>query len=251
VQVGDQGWADRYSYVPSIGLFVAFTWFVSDVAPSSFRRFGLPGAAVAVLLAAGLLTRVQAGYWKDSETVFRHSLKVSPQSAIVRSFLGGALTEKGDLDEGIVQLQEALRLRPDFAEAHGKLALALETTGKSAEAIGEYRTALKLKPDLVEALNNLAWLLATDPEATLRNGVEAVDYAERACRLTRFQKTTCIGTLAAAYAEAGRFPDAIATAEKAIALARAQNERGLADANETLLGLYRQGQPFRQPARAP
>ena len=103
---------------------------------------------------------------------------------------------------------------------------------------------LAIKPDEVEALNNLAWILATDPDAVVRNGVEAVQRAERACQLTGYKQPSMISTLAAAYAEAGRFPEAVTTAEMAVKMQIANGETHLADINNQLLILYRSGKPY-------
>ena len=130
-----------------------------------------------------------------------------------------------------------------------RIASRLINRGNLAEAIAQYRLVLKSQPDLVLALNNLAWLLATSPEASLRNGPEAVQFAEKACRLTRYCAPYLVGTLAAAYAEAGRFPEAIATAQKACN--RAVNYPDLLEQNRQHLELYRRGQPYREPATAP
>ncbi len=136
------------------------------------------------------------------------------------------------------QFEEMFRLRPD-APAHCRLGLALSLLGRDGEAIRQYEAAIQLTPDSPEALNDFAWLLATAPEAQLRNGPRAVVLAEQACRLTNFEQPTPVGTLAAAYAEAGRFADAEQTAEKAIALAEAANNPDLASRNRELLELYR------------
>ena len=132
------------------------------------------------------------------------------------------------------------------AEAHFTLALALDRQGQTAEAVRHYREALQVQQDLNGALNNLAWILATSPAANIRNGPEAVRLAERAGALSHNQITICIGTLAAAYAEAGRFADAIATAQKAITCANLRNEPKLAVRNQQLLELYRAGKPFHE-----
>jgi hypothetical protein len=107
---------------------------------------------------------------------------------------------------------------------------------------------LDLQPQSPELLNNLAWILATCPEANVRDGAEAVRLAERACELTRFKRTLMIGTLAAAYAEAGRFADAASTAEKACALAAKSGNEALVGKNQELLHLYRAGRPYREAA---
>ena len=98
------------------------------------------------------------------------------------------------------------------------------------------------------ALNDLAWLLASRPQAEERDGARAVRFAERACELTQYQWTIMVGTLAAAYAEAGRFPEAVATAEKAIALATQAGDQALLARNRQLLELYGAGQPYHEPA---
>jgi len=129
---------------------------------------------------------------------------------------------------------------------HVKAGDALSMLGRSGEAIEQYRAALKLSPDLVSALNNLAWILATDPAATNRNGDEAVQLAERAKTLTEQQVPGVVGTLAAAYAEAGRFDDAIKTAEAARTLAACKGDRPLTEKNGKLLELYKTGRPYRE-----
>ena len=105
---------------------------------------------------------------------------------------------------------------------------------------------LRLDPDRPEALNDLAWLLATSSDDKVRNGAEAVLHAERACRLTAFKQTQMISALAAAYAEAGRFPEAVATAEMAVRLQTANGETQLAAINNQLLPLYRAGRPYHE-----
>jgi tetratricopeptide (TPR) repeat protein len=122
----------------------------------------------------------------------------------------------------------------------------LTEQGDIGGAIATYRQVLRTYPELVVGLNNLAWLLATTPAASLRNGPEAVEHAEKACRLTRYCVARLVGTLAAAYAEAGRFPEAIMTAERAIARASASGDRDLLEKNQELLELYRKGQPYHE-----
>ena len=111
-----------------------------------------------------------------------------------------------------------------------------------------YQKALQIKPDSPDVLNNLAWLLATCPDAHIRDGVQAVKYAERACELTHYGVTPLVGTLAAAYAEAGRYDEAIAAAQKACALATAAGEQDLLERNQKLLVLYRAHQPYHEAA---
>jgi tetratricopeptide (TPR) repeat protein len=116
------------------------------------------------------------------------------------------------------------------------------------EAIGCFQQALQIKPDSLDVLNKLAWLLATSPNAHIRDGVQAIKYAERACELTHYHVTILVSTLAAAYAEAGRFDDAMATAQKACALAEESGKQDLLEKNQKLLELYRAHQPYREAA---
>ena len=139
-------------------------------------------------------------------------------------------------------------VQPRPAEAQVEIAVRLCQAGDFAGAIARYRRALEMDPHLVEALNNLAWLLGTCPEESLRNGSEAVQHAEQACQLTQFRRTILVGTLAAAYAEAGRFSEAVATVQKACELAAMFNEEALLARNRELLELYRAGQPYHEPA---
>ncbi len=140
-----------------------------------------------------------------------------------------------------------LRAHPDDAATHASLADILSRQGQSAAAREHYEAALRLEPDQVVCLNNLAWLLATSGDARLRNGAEAVQHAERACALTQYQKTVFLGTLGAAYAEAGRFAEAIATAQKACANATARGETALLARNQVLLALYQSHQAYHEP----
>jgi protein O-mannosyl-transferase len=99
-------------------------------------------------------------------------------------------------------------------------------------------------------LNNLAWIMATCPEANLRDGAEAVRLAQQACELTGFRRTLMVGTLAAAYAEAGQFVEAVTTAQKACALAAESGDEALVSKNQKLLQLYRAGRPYHETTNA-
>jgi len=138
------------------------------------------------------------------------------------------------------------QIKADPAEEHYKAAAKLSEQRDYAGALASYRLAIQSEPDHVEALNNIAWLLATAPDDSLRNGLEAVQFGEKACTLTRYRVTAMVGALAAAYAEAGRFDDALSTAEKACALASKNGEQGLLRMNQQLLQLYRAHKPYHE-----
>ncbi len=154
----------------------------------------------------------------------------------------------GDDRLAAASYEAILRAHPEDARAHASLADILCREGQGAAARAHYHSALRLQPGLAVCLNNLAWLLATSGDPSLRNGAEAVQHAETACQLTHYEKTIFLGTLGAAYAEAGRFEDAIATAQKACAHATALGETNLLERNQALLALYQSHQPYHEPA---
>jgi len=139
-----------------------------------------------------------------------------------------------------------LQSRPGWAEAHYKLANALVQTGRLREAVAHYEQALKWRPAYNEAANNLAWLLATSGDNSLRNGARAVELARQADRDSGGKNPVILGTLAAACAEMGNYPAAVAAAERARQLAVAQTNSALAGALEMQLRQYHAGLPYRQ-----
>ncbi|HTQ50755.1 MAG TPA: tetratricopeptide repeat protein, partial [Candidatus Acidoferrales bacterium] len=159
-----------------------------------------------------------------------------------------ALAARGRFDEAIQSYRQSIQINPGRAGTYLNLGLTLGQMGRTREAIAQYRKALELDPDLPTALNNLAWILATSSDEQLRNGAEAVRLAERACELTHYAQPWFVGTLAAAYAEAGRFPEAATTAEKAEQLAINTGQPAVAAKTGQLLELYRAGKPYHEPA---
>ena len=130
--------------------------------------------------------------------------------------------------------------------SHAQLGALYQATNKNREARDQYYAALRTMPDSPSVLNNLAWLLATCPDPGVRDGKEAVRAAWRGAVLTLQLQARPLGTLAAAYAEAGRFTDAVSAARKAIGLAARSGQRDLAETNRQLLELYRNGKPYRE-----
>jgi Tfp pilus assembly protein PilF len=191
---------------------------------------------------------LQKGNVDEAIVHFQKALQISPHFAEAHYNFGNVLFHKGRVDEAITHFQTALQIRPDNAEAHYNFGNVLIKAGRVDEAIVQYQQALQINPDSLDFLNNLAWLLATYPDAHIRNGAQAVKYAGRACELTHDGVTLLVGTLAAAYAEAGRYDDAIATAQEACALASASGEQDLLEKNQKLLALYRAHQPYHETA---
>jgi protein O-mannosyl-transferase len=187
------------------------------------------------------------GRFPEAEPHFRTALQLKPDSANAHSQFASALAAQGRLAEALPHFRQALRLQPS-TPLRQQYAALLYQAGHPREAVAQLRQALAAQPEAPEILNNLAWLLATSAEATLRNGPEAISHAERACQLTQSQQPFFLATLAAAYAEAGRFPEAVATAEQAREVARAAQQESIASQIEGLLKLYRGGTAYHEGA---
>ena len=410
VQVGDQAWADRYTYLPLTGLFIPLVWLACELIKN---RVVLQTATVILMAALIATTSVQLSYWKNTLTLFDHANKVTPDNYLAVTmlgsllakdhkydeamadyqtalryqptfpeahfFLGAVLDEQGKLDEAIAeyqqalwfkptqeqthifmgtvlgkqkkydeamahykaalklnpdsavaennlarilhtqgrldeaivhyhaaleidpklelahnnlgvlllqqgnlaegtrQLREALRLKPGNVETEFNLALALNQQGqwsdaadlfektaalhpddpkahyefavalvhlkRTREAMGEFAAALLIKPDYAAALDGLAWILSTHPNPEFRDGSEAVKMAEQACVLTGRTNVVMLKTLSAAYAETGRFPEAIATLQ---AVTRLLNDSKRPDDDPSMLKAFQQGRPWRE-----
>ena len=310
IQVGRQAHADRYTYLPQIGIYVAITWLVAEW---RINRVAGGGLMIAVLAALMVCAWKQNAYWKDSETLWTHTLvcnaeddvahwnlgkiimlqnertdeaiahfeqalKIDPnyypayntlgsvlmhigrwdeaisrlQEAVQldpgeeepRFNLGVALLQQGKVDEAIAQLKKVLEINPASVQGHVTLSAILLRKGRADEAIAHYQQALKLDPANPNIQNNLAWVLAACPEASLRNGSKAVELARQANTLTGGEKPAILHTLAAACAEAGRFSEAVETAQRALHLAEAQSNTNLAAQLQLELKLYQAGKPF-------
>jgi len=190
------------------------------------------------------------GQTTEAVAQYQETLRIKPGYAGAHRNLGCSLLRLGRAQDAIGPLEEALRIQPEDALAHARLGLALSQVGRVSEALGQYEQALRLQPDLVEAQNNLAWQLATLPPAQGGDPVRAIRLAERACQLSANKSAEYTDTLATAYAAAGKFEDAIATAQNAIDLARSTGQAGLAKEIEARLELYRSGRAYTQSTEA-
>jgi protein O-mannosyl-transferase len=172
------------------------------------------------------------------------TLRLRPHDKKAECILGSVLADQGKYPEAVAHLKAAVERAPDFAIAHGKLGITLTLAGQNRAAVDELRTAVALQPDLAAELNSLAWILATDPDPTLRNPPEAVAAAERANKLSSSGDPQILDTLAAAYASAGRFVDALAAAQQALATADRTHQPETAPPIRERIELYRQGRPY-------
>ncbi|PYL26291.1 MAG: hypothetical protein DMF37_02660 [Verrucomicrobia bacterium] len=324
VQVGEQGHADRYTYLPHIGLFLLAVWLAADVTAirQSRSRFAV-ATAVVIIVALAWAAFVQASYWRNSETLWTHALAVTSDndvahnnlgylcvdrgeldkaishfetalrirsgkrdahydvgSAFVQMNLADALARKGRSDEAMVHYEEAIKLQPNYADAyynrgnvlfakgrideavadwektlqiqpndadaHTCLGNALLRQGSLKEAIAHYEKALALAPKDAHSRNNIAWVLATSSDASIRDGARAVEFAQEAVELSGNRDPNFLRTLAAAYAENGRFSEAIAAAKQAIVIANMQGSSGLAKTLESEIAAYRGHVPLRR-----
>ena len=177
---------------------------------------------------------------------YAEACRLRPDDLESRQNLGVALLSQGKMAAAEAAFQEVLLVRPEASAQH-YLALALDAQGQTEAALPHYREAVRLSPNAAFYLNDLAWILATHPKLEVRNGAEAVRLAEEACRLSGGKEARCFGTLDAAYAEVGRFDDAIAAATKARELALAARQQDIAQAAEARLALYRAQKPYRSP----
>ncbi len=182
----------------------------------------------------------------EAEQQLREAVRLKETSAPAHGNLGAVLCRLGHLDEGIAHLERALALDPEYTDAYPNLGEAYAAQGKRAQAAKYYALAVEVSPNNPFFLDRLGWFLATAPEDSIRNGARAVEVSERAVRITSRQDVMSLDTLAAAYAEAGRFADAVATAREALDLARRQGDQGAFQEIAARLSLYEAGRKYRE-----
>lgn len=193
--------------------------------------------------------RFQQGRFDDAIAQFEQTIDLQANNPNDYIYLGNAFLQKNKLDEALATFQKALNLKPD-ALTYNNIGNVLLQKGRVPEAVASFRKALELQPHYLLAENNLAFVLATSPDASQRDGAKAVELAEDADRLAGGQNPVVIVTLGAAYAEAGRFPDAITATKRGLQIALAQNRPDLVNAFQMQQGLYQASQPFRTPSSA-
>jgi Flp pilus assembly protein TadD len=225
VQVGDQAMADRYTYIPSLGILIIVVGGAVELA----RRWrfavvplGVLGGVVIILCVVS--TRRQLGYWRDSETLFQRALAVTENNYVAHNNLGAVLESRGQIDEAMAHYAEAFRLRADDEPAHYNLGNALYKKGQFDEAIAEYQNALRLNPKDAAALKNLGNAFLKDGRAD-----EAIVEYQAAMRLQPGNGFICYD-LAKAFLQNGRADEAIKEYRQAILLkpdyAEAHNNLG-------------------------
>ena len=160
VQAGSQALADRYTYVPLIGLFIILAWGLFDLLQQNrFRHSAVSAISIAVLGVLAAVSWVQVGYWKNSIALFSHALNVTQNNYVAHNNLGHRLLELGKTDEALTQFEKSIAINPQFEIAYLNLGLAFSRKGELDLAIKHYSKALQIKPDFTVAHNNLgnAW----------------------------------------------------------------------------------------------
>ena len=227
VQVGEQAMADRYTYIPSVGVLIMSVWGAYELTRRWRHQVILLALASAVaLILCFALTREQLGYWQDSETLFRHALDVTQNNHIAHNNLGDALLEKGQADDAIRQFQEVIRLKPNDADAYNNLGNALGEQGRIDEAISDYHEALRLKPDNASAHYSLGAALEAKGQTD-----GAISQYQEALRLNP-DDVAAHNNLGNAYLNKGQTDEAISQYQEAIRIkpdyANARNNLGVA-----------------------
>jgi len=246
IQINLQAHADRYTYLPQIGLCVMIACGVADLLKKwRFRAQIATATAVVVIFAFAFVARVQASYWRDSEILWNHTIAVTKDNFFAHASLADLLMRRGRVNEAIEHSEEALRIRPRDADAQNNLGLALLQTDDPQRAVTHWEKALEVNPGHMNAEVNLAWVLATAADDSLRDGARAVQLAEDVANRAGHPNAIVLRSLAAAYAETGRFGDAIQTAQQAIQIARAAGNEDLATDLERNVAAYRSNQPIR------
>jgi tetratricopeptide (TPR) repeat protein len=277
--------ADHFQYLASLGpLTLAAAGITAGL---GFFRKGRPlleaMLCATLLLVLGTLTWKQCRMYANAETLWQTTLPLNPNSSMVHNSLGSVFFQQGRLSDAISQFQEALEIKPDSADAHNNLGTCLFFQGRMNEAITHYQKAVEIKPDFAHAhrnlglafcrqgrmeegisqcqkaleikpadpelQNDLAWLLATGPDGALRDGNRAVELARQANALTGGDNPIFLHTLAAGFAETGRFTEAMETAQRALRLAEAQSKTKLAMQLKLEMKLYQAGSPYHIPAQ--
>ena len=284
VQVGWQAHADRYTYLPQIGLYVAMVWGAGErLSRSDSGRRVAAVCAVVVIVGLTSVAWKQTTYWRNSETLWTRTLAVTPNNDVAHNNLGVVLLARGETAEAMTHFRTALSLRPDNVSAHISVANVLVHEGKVSEglahlqrvielepgnsearnllgvvllqqgdtegALREWRTTIEFDPNNGNARSDLAWVYATNPDPAVRDGTKAVKFAREAVAISGGGNALVLRTLAAALAEAGQF-------DRAIEAARAARDRALTDGNTALVTeleatapLYQAHTPLRDPSQ--
>ena len=255
-QAGLQARADRFTYLPHIGISIGVTWTVVNATRTWRSRIGLVPLALAVVVALTVCAWKQTTYWRDSVSVWNRALSVTSDNQVAHQDLAAALWQIGQTKESrahsrmaaLIHAQMAVKDYPFDIEKRDDLGLLLIQKGDVRGAINQWEASLRIDANDGNALNNLAWVFATYPDDTIRDRKRAVELAERAVGLPGGETPMVLRTLAAAYAENADFSKATETAQRAADLAEKQGNSSLPETLRHEIELYRAGTPYRESA---
>jgi tetratricopeptide (TPR) repeat protein len=255
-QAGLQARAERFTYLPHIGISIGVTWTVVNATRTWRSRIGLVPLALAVVVALTVCAWKQTTYWRDSVSVWNRALSVTSDNQVAHQDLAAALWQIGQTKESrahsrmaaLIHAQMAVKDYPFDIEKRDDLGLLLIQKGDVRGAINQWEASLRIDANDGNALNNLAWVFATYPDDTIRDRKRAVELAERAVGLPGGETPMVLRTLAAAYAENADFSKATETAQRAADLAEKQGNSSLPETLRHEIELYRAGTPYRESA---
>jgi tetratricopeptide (TPR) repeat protein len=212
MQAGSQAMADRYAYIPLIGLFIIIAWGASDIfAGWKYRKIVLSLSAIVIISALSICTWIQTSYWRNSVSLLERNLKV---------------------------------ISRNIPKTHYHLAQALAQKGRISEAVEHLEEAIRLDSKWTAPLNSLAWFLAARKDAVFYDPHKAVQLAQQACELTGYKNAGLLDTLAVAYAAESKFPEAVDAAQKALKIAQSDGNKQIIDQIQQRLDLYKTNQPY-------
>jgi Tfp pilus assembly protein PilF len=211
VQAGPQAMADRFTYIPLIGLFIIIAWGIPDILNGfHYKKAILSISSICMLSFLIISSCLQVRYWKNSITLFEHSLTVTTNNWLMHNNLGHSFILDGKIDDAILHFREALNIKPDYAQAQYNLGLALTYQGKMEESIIHYKKALKIKPDYEEAHTDLGSVLAQHGKTE-----EAFFHFREALRINPYFVRAQFN-FGVALAEQGNFREAISHFKEAL-----------------------------------
>jgi Tfp pilus assembly protein PilF len=258
VQVGMQSMADRYTYIPLIGIFLIAAWSAAEFTEN--WPAGRKAVAAAVVLAVcGWFTWRQVTFWSSSEALFTHAIEAERCNIFAQHALGLVYWKEGKLDEAQQQFEAILKIQSDPTlhmegggePVHRALGLLLAVRHQPKEALEQLDEAIRACPQQPEPLRHKAWILATSLDGKVRDGKQAVELAEQALHLSPWKQPEYWDTLATAQAEAGKFAEAVAAEKKALEQARILRADDLLPGIQERLKLFEAGLPYHAEAQRP
>jgi len=256
-QAGLQARADRFTYLPHIGISIAVTWTIANVTQDWRNRAGIfVPTALGVVAVLAVCAWKQTSYWRDSVSVWNRAIAVTSDNQVAHQDLAAALWQRGQIAESrlhsrmaaIIHARMAVKDYPFDIQKHNDLGVLLLQNGDIRGGMDQWETSLRIDPNDGNALNNLAWVLATYPDDSIRNGERAVKLAEKMVALPGGETPMVLRTLAAAYAENADFSKATGTAQRAADLAEKHGNKSLVETLRHEVEVYRAGTPYRESA---